>query len=316
MANVGLPGCAILQKAGLFFWRKGLAFRENLIRELIIENYHRFLLRRPAPSEVEYWLETYFEGTPLQDIAQAMQASKEHQILKNKILQNKIGLLHIPKTGGSALRDWLSIFIPHDRIFIYGSSDNSLLPQACLLAGHPDLAWLKAQGCTHIFCLLRNPIKRIISLYRYARSAVSGWPLHDPVKKLTFEEWLQPPEPEVRSHFDNYYLSAVGLPRPQNHGDSWSEDLCRSAVNAYLNLEAVGFIDNLPDFYARVAATLQINPPIQIPCKNTAKVNSSSDSEYPKKPFITPVLRELLERATRYDRVIFERILQIKELPT
>jgi hypothetical protein len=140
---------------------------------------------------------------------------------------------------------------------------------------------------TDSFTILRNPLDRLVSLYRFGRSNLSGWEPEDPVRHLSFEEWLESDDPLVQGQVDSYYVRVLtdDLPEPFENRREKSLQL---ALERYKNFTSVGDQGNLEPFFKNMSAALGIPCPLKMPAANVAEVNQQFVANYIPKPEITP----------------------------
>lgn len=121
--------------------------------------------------------------------------------------QRKLLFVHIPKTGGTALTEWLGGFGPV-HLHSNGKPMGALTtPQHLRWA---DIACFFAKGYfDHRFTVVRNPYDRIESEYRY-RQAPAGRSSHQSVER--FSTWLERHIKQagaVPHHLDNHIRPQV-----------------------------------------------------------------------------------------------------------
>lgn len=138
-----------------------------------------------------------------------------------------IVFLHLPKTAGQSVRQFLCDAFPRRSMFP-GQMDQHLalfsradLRQYDMFAGHFSWSLLDVLGeDALLLTVLRDPVERILSFFRFLRRqglALSEAQKNDPnmlglakAAELSFEEYIDNPDPTIRSfvlsYFDNYYL--------------------------------------------------------------------------------------------------------------
>ena len=273
------------------------------IREEIIKDFfNQILFRQPAGHELNYWLKI-FHFSSAGEIALEFVSSAERVALCKKIESHRIAFLHIPKTAGSAFN---SIFSRITRkIHTTHATNNPIgIHEANLVTGHFGYAGLASLQATHSFTILRDPIARILSLYRFGRSAVSGWPSDDPVRHLDFEQWVSSEDPCVKREIDNFYVRVMtdDLEEPFESRETESLPL---AIERYRQFTSVGDQDNLQPFLKKMSAGLGIPCPPKFPRSNDSSANQLFDSGYEPKPQITPRAQRRLEELTRMDYEVY-----------
>jgi hypothetical protein len=154
--------------------------------------------------------------------------------------------MHIPKTAGTSYRNFFNRFT--NKIYIFGANDDSIsLTDAALTIGHFGFSFIKEATFTHSFTILRDPIERIISLYRYGRSQSSGWHIDDPVRTLDFDQWISSNIPIVRTQIDSFYARVITEDIVEPFENRISESVAL-ALKRYSSFSAVGDQSDLDPF--------------------------------------------------------------------
>lgn len=289
---------------------------EDFIRQC----YQHYLFRDPDEDAIKAWVDIVRSGSvPACRIPEKFRNSAEFNMRRSALRARRIGHLHIAKTAGTAVRQWLSVLFDEREIYEDGRVWNPSPSQARFVCGHVHFSFLKNCGCTHLFTVLRDPIERLVSLYRFGRSAISGWPADDPVKTLGFEDWLRCTDSRARVHQDGFYATIV-LTDEEQKGHS-KEALIRQALQRYKEFTVVGIQEELTDFFARASATLGIPKPPSGLATNTAELNTMIDSNYIKRPHISNACQSLLADITDLDYAIYNGVRNMlrpaqRELPS
>lgn len=277
-------------------------FSKEIREEIIKDFYNQILFRQPAGHELDHWFEK-FHFLSAGEIALEFFSSAERVALCKKIESHRIAFLHIPKTAGSSFN---SIFSRITRkIHTTHSTNNPIgIHEANLVTGHFGYSDLASLDATHTFTILRDPIARIISLYRYGRSKVFGWPADDPVCHLDFEQWVSSREPKILAFIDNCYVRLMtdDLEEPFENRAAESLPL---AIERYSQFTCVGDQSNLQSFLKKMSAALGIPCPPKFPRSNDSSANQLFDSGYEPKPQITPRAQRRLEELTRMDYEVY-----------
>jgi hypothetical protein len=174
------------------------------------------------------------------------------------------------------------------------------------VTGHFSYSRLASLQATHSFTILRDPIARILSLYRYGRSAVSGWPSDDPVRHLDFEQWVSSEDPHVKMQIDNYYVRVMTDDLEEPHESRETESL-HLAIERYRQFTSVGDQNNLKPFLKKISDALGIPCPPKFPSSNGSSVNQLFDLGYEPKPQITDRAQRRLNELTRLDYEVYNR---------
>jgi len=296
-----LTGSAILDTSHTIREICGKPEPKKMVEKVIADYYETFLHRRPHPEEIIYWWKRC-SASSLSEIVFDFFYSEERKEICKKIESQRIAFLHLPKTAGCSVNSFLNRFT--EKIFVTHSENKIKLEEASVVSGHFYFSLLKSISYTHSFTILRNPADRIVSLYRYGRSNLSGWEPEDPVRHLSFEEWLESDDPLVQGQVDSYYVRVLtdDLPEPFENRREKSLQL---ALERYKNFTSVGDQGNLEPFFKNMSAALGIPCPLKMPAANVAEVNQQFDANYIPKPEITPRAKRRLEELTRLDWEVY-----------
>jgi hypothetical protein len=117
----------------------------------------------------------------------------------------------------------------------------------------------------HFVTVLRDPVERIVSLYKYRRYKADV----DVPVSLTFDEFLATKRWAKEGHL---YVDTF---RGRDDLDSRSDEAVAAAVANLRHFAVVGFLDRLEDFSSRV--TECTGKPVTIPIYNTSPAPEDSD---------------------------------------
>ncbi len=234
-----------------------------------------------------------------------------------------VAFLHLQKTGGSTLRDWLQGCFPLHRVC--PADDDALdlfsadeLVGFDLFSGHFDWASLplvpKPAGTMSVF---REPRARLVSVYRSHRA-------HRPkgvhaanlfmrlANELSPEDFFEHPDVRGAPEVFNHYLAAFGLTYRQvaRSGPVGAgrvpQYVVDRAVARVRGLDVIGLTDRLDETAVLAARTFGLRPPPPLPRSNaTDSVGARHKGEAPPRVVVTPRLAAALEELTRFDRVIY-----------
>lgn len=185
--------------------------------------------------------------------------------------------LHIPKTGGTSVTDFLRTQIPEDRIFP-GAFDHQVLrepagaPGFDLYSGHISIGRIPGDaGDTRLITMLRNPRQRLLSAYGHWRAVAertrdNSKPNHGFVSQfldMTLEEFLAAETPALKRVTMNLQsrLLAGGQygtkksTRAQVFGpDLGDEEILEAATQTLRECFHFGFTEELDASIKRLAA--------------------------------------------------------------
>jgi len=273
-------------------------FAENYVVRSV---FSELLLRCPTKSEFQPW-RAVIKNHGITEFIKQIQCSDEKASISQKIESQKTLFMHIPKTAGSSFRCFMSRFIKTTYTTGIDQDPNSL-HDAPFVTGHFGFAFIKSATFTHSFTILRDPIERIISLYRFSRGNLSGKHINDPALTHDFSSWISSNIPSIREQIDSFYVRVmtddINEPFETRVADSLP-----LAIKRYSAFSAVGDQSNLEPFCKRVSSIFDINC-TSLPLDNVSKYLTRSHVNYPPRPKLTQDDRVRLSHLTRYDYVIY-----------
>jgi hypothetical protein len=196
-----------------------------------------------------------------------------------------IVFLHIPKTAGQSIREFLSAAFPQ-RLLFPGQLDSHLalysrseLEKYSIFSGHFSWSLFEFLGNDALyFTILREPSARIVSLYRFLRRqakamepAYLNLPNNIAIKAaldLSFDEYIKGEnvltKNFIKSQFDNYYIYYFGT-RLQNGRslirDNYKEDdyfvterVLQNAINNIQDSVKIYGLSNLSQIHADLSS--------------------------------------------------------------
>ena len=275
---------------------------DRLFANYVIRSvYKERLLRSPDHSAFLYW-RSFIEVNGIAEFIKHVLISPEKAALNAKIESQRIIFMHIPKTAGSSFRVFFERFT--NNIYTFHAEKNSCdVEKACFINGHFGFSFMKEIKYKHSFTILRDPIERIISLYRYGSSEISDWAISNPARSLNFLEWISTDNPDVRRHIDSFYVRIITDEIAEPFENRVADSLAL-ALKRYSDFSAVGDQSNLKPFCKKVASLLDI-PIFTMPLHNLAKHHVSTSNNYPPMPKLTPKTQDRLRQLTRYDYEIY-----------
>jgi len=280
-------------------------FLENrLFANYVIRSvYKERLLRSPDHSAFLYW-RSFIEVNGIAEFIKHVLISPEKAALNAKIESQRIIFMHIQKTAGSSFRVFFERFT--NNIYTFHAEENPCpAEKACFINGHFGFSFMKNTTYDHSFTILRDPIERIISLYRYGSSEISSWAISDPARSLNFLEWISTDNPDVRCQIDSFYVRIITDEIAEPFENRIADSLAL-ALKRYSDFSAVGDQSNLRPFCKKVASLLDI-PIFTMPLHNFAKHHVSTSNNYPPRPKLTPEVQHRLGQLTRLDYEVYNR---------
>lgn len=259
-----------------------------------------------------------------------------------------VAFIHIVKTGGTTLHTLLGACFSKDRVCPLRNNSLHLttaseLARHDFFSGHFDyfaLRWVPRQRVRCI-SLFRDPCKRLISAYRYARS-------HPPrdefanstdimlANELNAEEFFEHESIRKNHWYNNTYLFCFGLSfadyetldvlanghvpldvSASNGGPAVvgaveeiniASEIVERAVRRVRKLDAIGLTERFQDSVTAIFASLKFPVPQSIIPAMVTDELWKLDKRFSCVPPVTmtPRLSRALERLTRYDRIIYD----------
>jgi hypothetical protein len=268
---------------------------------VIHDVFKYLLLRSPSHSDLVYW-RNFIQSGGVADFVNQVYLSKEKTALNAKVESSKILFMHIPKTAGSSFRLFFERFTK--KIYTFHAQENSCdVEKSCFINGHFGFSFMKKIKYDHSFTILRDPIERIISLYRHGSSEIPGWEPDDPIRTHDFGQWISSEDPRVTSLVDSFYIRVVTDDMGEPFENRASDSL-KMALKRYSEFSAVGDQSNLRPFCKKVASLLDF-PIFRMPLNNLADQHTYINKAYRPRPQLTPEIQSRLSQLTRYDYEIY-----------
>ena len=307
---------------------------------LVTSLYSALLDREPVGGE-ELNKVAYLErGGTVEEVVAMILASLECQLhfFRNPIFDDivapeplpldvpRLYFWHIPKTGGSSLREMLRGHF-NELEFSGGLTLTELyrmssyrLRSIRVFAGHfgPTLPQLLAEVPLTTVTLLRDPVDVVVSNYRHWRyRGLEGNPYTALARELSFEDWCRSEDTQwLRS---DSQAQALCLPRfPPGREEALASpdggmlhvpgmDLREAAVSALEGVDIVGTLDDLSDVYRACLDSLNVSAPATQEVL-TENVGLGAEEE------VSETTREWLLETNTVDSVLFEQAKQRGEL--
>jgi hypothetical protein len=192
----------------------------------------------------------------------------------------RVCFIHIPKTGGTAIREWMSrlygdMTFPALTTEGYAATSDEVLARYRFFAGHPYRRdWSRLPPDTKVFTVLRDPVARAISLYKYWRIVdVSDVEKRGPrfalmadalrvAKTRPIEEFLQSDNPFIVLNLRSAYASQL-VPSAMVHechiGGAPSVAAFEAAVAQLFALDAVLTTERLAETFPHASECLGLS---------------------------------------------------------
>jgi hypothetical protein len=251
-----------------------------------------------------------------------------------------IAFIHLPKTGGTTLSTLLKACFSPDRICPQGY--NALhfyspveLARYDLFVGHYDYFSLNFIPRQHVrrLSIVRDPVERLISFYRFART-------HSPRDKfanvwtklaneLSVEEFYEHELAISSRSINNSYLFSFGSSMDDDAtltaltsapialdattpdaraDDEFCGPILARATQRILDLDAIGLTERFQESVEIIFATLGFLFPQSITPVMVTDEFAASDARFSRVPpaAMTARLSRALERLTKYDRILYD----------
>lgn len=239
----------------------------------------------------------------------------------------KICFLHIMKTAGMTLRPLIEQNFPRNTVgdpihLLKAVKQNGLrapepimrqtLSRYRYLRGHDNCSELLSDGFKWI-TVLREPVSRIKSLYRYWQRSQQDIKASPKARRrfalsntLSLDELLALDDKHIHHAFHNFMCKVLVPTFPVRRYEQMSdEQLLESACGALDRMSCVGLTERFDDFMRLLCYTMGWVPPTVVQRLNVARNRNDSQS--------VPVATESVERAVRLDRVLYEHARGIFE---
>lgn len=240
-------------------------------------------------------------------------------------LMKKIVFLHIPKTGGTSVHEFLvtkfnSDEVCPERFNNLESHPKEELSRYYLFSGHYDMSGVNhIDGDKDIIAFFRDPKDRILSLYYFWKahrwSTIEKANLNGPrlAKSLSLLEFLRYPNEGIPANIDNYYARVLagkmycGPNRAFLHSEN---EMISRSMTAIDSMSAIGVMEDFATSYRFVLSRLGYNAPPAIPHARNSKSLNDPSLEPVEREAITTDINNELDRLTRLDTQIYNYALQ------
>jgi hypothetical protein len=240
-----------------------------------------------------------------------MESAKSNQVMSALNEQQKLIFVHIPKTAGTTLTDYLLESVPAERVFHgrtmldYQQLDQFALEDYQLLKGHVFFHYIEqhlSQDQYALLTVLRNPVERVISLYRYWRSQAAGFLQNESIpevirgrvrlaKSLSLHDFVHSEQPMVVNSIANSQARQLSSAAVfENFHQQPIDVIVDDVLKNLQQFAVVGISELLAQFYLEMHQVLGFSLPQHVQYRNVSEQS------------------EQLWRTSREHRAIIERI--------
>lgn len=215
--------------------------------------------------------------------------------------------IHIPKTAGSSFRHTIEANIPErERVAIYRARPRTLdecvldvrekLKRANIVYGHFEarIHELVERECRY-FTILREPVDRVLSLYKYIKYDFPAHPLHAQFNAgVTLADWLTF-KPAIASNMATKLLSG----RNPRTDELSRADMIR-AISMLESMPAFALQENYDEGVTRICRAIELPPPREV--RNRS---SLSNAEFCAREGIGEDVIEMIRDLNRIDAELY-----------
>lgn len=179
---------------------------------------------------------------------------------------------------------------------------------------HTDTYREMTRGIDHFaFTFLRDPKERLRSSFRYSRSSMppDSYPINS--TGLRFSQYLAYPQEQHQWQMNNLLTRMLGgnygdTPRTE---DDWKE-MVAAACARLDKLDFIGFTQSLNQDLAALFGKLRLPAPLVAPKANVTNHFDRESAKRDDDTFHDPAARQILDKCTRYDQLVYNHALQCK----
>jgi hypothetical protein len=248
----------------------------------------------------------------------------------------RVVFIHVPRSGGTSLHDILAEAVGPDRVCPARHNNLQLclggdLARSRLFSGHYDRNCLSLVpgGATKVVTMLRDPRRRLVSLYDFLRShrpaaiEASGLELAAAARKYGLSDFLDAALDINPSAVDNTYLRAFGGRLPFRRWEQASEayapksladfgctvaELHQRAAAFLGSMAAVGILEQFEDSARAIARALELEEPRAFPLLQSLRgiTEDNEDFEPVRSSSISRAEEARISELTRFDMDLYE----------
>ena len=236
-------------------------------------------------------------------------------------MRKKIVFLHVPKTGGTSVHDYLVGKFPRDKVCPHRFNTlrdhtQEELNQYRYFSGHFDMDAIEhIEGEKDVFSFFRDPKNTVLSLYYFWRShkqsVIEKNNLVGPrlAKSMGLLEFLNSANGPIPSNINNYTTRVLIGKMYCGPGGKFlypEDEVFDRAVEKIDQMKTFGIMDCYEQSYRVVLNNLGFEPPEVVPHARDSKNNSEPYTEKVVKEEITEEIDAAIKSVTSYDQKVYE----------
>lgn len=182
-------------------------------------------------------------------------------------LEKNVVFVHIPKAGGSSVRDFIAnqldnkdIF-PEEKLHNFPRYETLEADRPMLFMSHLGYEFVRSCDADY-FVLMRHPIERLLSLYSYSQHSGGNVPVISPkiAGGLSVLEFFNSDEPAIRMNVDDAQTWQIASGYSARHRElrlkngATIERIAAQAIGNLENAQVVGTLENMNAFYSAISA--------------------------------------------------------------
>jgi hypothetical protein len=198
-----------------------------------------------------------------------------------KLIRNVV-FLHIPKSGGSSIRDYLRDMVSADQVFEESRLHNVIDYESVksgsyyLYMSHLGFHFSQEASAASL-TLLRHPIDRLLSLYSYYSDPGSGVPLleKDSYGEMSIMDFFSANIPAFKMNFDNQQVWQIGygyhIAEREFYQAHQNKHISVAALDNLRKIDVVGTTENIGRFLEKASDIFKVEMKGKINNSNVSK---------------------------------------------
>jgi hypothetical protein len=154
-----------------------------------------------------------------------------------------------------------------------------------------------------LITFLRDPIERLRSAFRFERSLG---------REMKFCDFLAAETPDLRPHLDNAIVRLLAGPFGSECRSEaeWERSTERAMANL-ARFDFIGLTERFDSDFPRLLSLLGIDRPTSVPTVNVTP-DAARKAALADEELETERVQRLLEKRTRFDRIVYEHALSLR----